>query len=147
MKQKQLQATSVPSPIPRSLNNTPKSSPSYQPLEIILKKELMSKQNFDNVYLGREKQSKCILALKVLLKTQLEKIRGKDQLRREAEIESHLRHPNIFRLYGYFYDATSLPNSRTGTPWICLWRTSQTVSLMSRGLLLFYNRTGKCPVL
>ncbi|KAF2074966.1 hypothetical protein CYY_003751 [Polysphondylium violaceum] len=30
---------------------------------------------------------------------------GKEhQLRREIEIQSHLRHPNILRLYGYFYD-------------------------------------------
>jgi serine/threonine protein kinase len=29
------------------------------------------------------------------------------QLRREIEIQSHLRHPNILRLYGYFYDAVS----------------------------------------
>jgi serine/threonine protein kinase len=27
------------------------------------------------------------------------------QLRREIEIQSHLRHPNILRLYGYFCDA------------------------------------------
>jgi aurora kinase, other len=27
------------------------------------------------------------------------------QLRREVEIQSHLRHPNILRLYGYFYDS------------------------------------------
>jgi len=26
------------------------------------------------------------------------------QLRREIEIQSHLRHPNILRMYGYFYD-------------------------------------------
>ena len=26
------------------------------------------------------------------------------QLRREVEIQAHLRHPNILRLYGYFYD-------------------------------------------
>ena len=25
-------------------------------------------------------------------------------LRREIEIQSHLRHPNILRLFGYFYD-------------------------------------------
>jgi len=28
------------------------------------------------------------------------------QLRREIEIQSHLRHPNILRLFGYFYDET-----------------------------------------
>ena len=27
------------------------------------------------------------------------------QLEREIEIQSHLRHPNILRLYNYFYDA------------------------------------------
>lgn len=26
------------------------------------------------------------------------------QLRREVEIQAHLRHPNILRLYGYFHD-------------------------------------------
>jgi len=30
------------------------------------------------------------------------------QLRREIEIQSHLRHPNILRLFGYFYDETRL---------------------------------------
>ena len=30
------------------------------------------------------------------------------QLRREIEIQSHLRHPNILRLYGYFYDEVQL---------------------------------------
>ena len=28
------------------------------------------------------------------------------QLRREIEIQSHLRHPNILRMFGYFYDET-----------------------------------------
>jgi len=28
------------------------------------------------------------------------------QLRREIEIQSHLRHANILRMYGYFYDET-----------------------------------------
>jgi serine/threonine protein kinase len=30
------------------------------------------------------------------------------QLRREIEIQSHLRHPNIIRLYGYFHDDTNI---------------------------------------
>ena len=30
------------------------------------------------------------------------------QLRREIEIQSHLRHPNILRLFGYFYDETRI---------------------------------------
>ncbi|KAG6938626.1 aurora kinase A [Chelydra serpentina] len=66
----------------------------------------LGKGKFGNVYLAREKQSKFILALKVLFKTQLEKAGVEHQLRREVEIQSHLRHPNILRLYGYFHDAT-----------------------------------------
>ncbi|CAA0839878.1 Serine/threonine-protein kinase Aurora-1 [Striga hermonthica] len=48
--------------------------------------------------------SKKIVALKVLFKDQLKASQVEDQLRREVEIQSHLRHPNILRLYGYFYD-------------------------------------------
>lgn len=36
--------------------------------------------------------------------TQLQHSKVEHQLRREVEIQSHLRHPNILRLYGYFYD-------------------------------------------
>ncbi|KAL9254303.1 Serine/threonine-protein kinase Aurora-1-like protein [Drosera capensis] len=49
-------------------------------------------------------QSNHIVALKVLFKTQLKQSQVEHQIRREVEIQSHLRHPNILRLYGYFYD-------------------------------------------
>lgn len=42
----------------------------------------------------------------VLFKNQLQQSNVEHQLRREIEIQSHLRHPNILRLYGYFYDST-----------------------------------------
>eukprot|EP01114_Cavostelium_apophysatum_P013552 TRINITY_DN3306_c0_g1_i2.p1 TRINITY_DN3306_c0_g1~~TRINITY_DN3306_c0_g1_i2.p1 ORF type:complete len:439 (+),score=131.81 TRINITY_DN3306_c0_g1_i2:72-1388(+) len=61
---------------------------------------------FGNVYLAREKSSKFVCALKVLYKSQLQKNKVEHQLRREIEIQSHLRHPGILRLYGYFYDKT-----------------------------------------
>lgn len=64
----------------------------------------LGKGKFGNVYLAREKSSKYIVALKVLFKSQLQKYGVEHQLRREIEIQSHLRHPNILRLYGYFYD-------------------------------------------
>lgn len=66
----------------------------------------LGKGKFGNVYLAREKKSKFIVALKVLFKSQLQKNGVEHQLRREIEIQSHLRHPNILRLYGYFYDET-----------------------------------------
>ncbi|CAK4710520.1 hypothetical protein LEN26_011145 [Aphanomyces euteiches] len=64
----------------------------------------LGRGKFGNVYLVREKKSKYIVALKVLQKTQLSKANVEHQLRREIEIQSHLRHKNILRLYGYFYD-------------------------------------------
>lgn len=64
----------------------------------------LGKGKFGNVYLAREKRSKYIIALKVIFKHQVQKAGCEHQLRREIEIQSHLRHPNILRLYGYFYD-------------------------------------------
>ncbi|CAN6456873.1 unnamed protein product [Victoria cruziana] len=66
----------------------------------------LGRGKFGNVYLAREKKSKYIVALKVLFKSQLKQSQVEHQLRREVEIQSHLRHPNILRLYGYFYDQT-----------------------------------------
>ncbi|XP_066090965.1 aurora kinase A [Saccopteryx bilineata] len=131
LKQKQLQATSGPRPLSRPLNPTQNSEQPQPPapgndsekeLESKKKNEESKKRQwvledfeigrplgkgkFGNVYLAREKQSKFILALKVLFKAQVEKAGVEHQLRREVEIQSHLRHPNILRLYGYFHDAT-----------------------------------------
>jgi len=64
----------------------------------------LGKGKFGNVYLARERKSKYICALKVLFKGQLVHNQVQHQLRREIEIQAHLRHPNILRLYGYFYD-------------------------------------------
>ena len=61
---------------------------------------------FGRVYLAREKRTHFIVALKVLYKKQIQQSKVEHQLRREIEIQSHLRHPNILRLYGYFYDQT-----------------------------------------
>ncbi|KAG6524457.1 hypothetical protein ZIOFF_014366 [Zingiber officinale] len=66
----------------------------------------LGRGKFDYVYLAREKKSNHIVALKVLFKSQLKQSQVEHQLRREVEIQSHLRHPNILRLYGYFYDQT-----------------------------------------
>ena len=51
----------------------------------------LGKGKFGNVYLAREKASKYIVALKVLFKSQLQKAQVEHQLRREIEIQSHLR--------------------------------------------------------
>ena len=65
----------------------------------------LGKGKFGHVYLARERKSGFIVALKVLYRTELESANVEKQLRREIEIQSHLRHVNILRLYGYFYDS------------------------------------------
>ncbi|XP_014219772.1 aurora kinase C [Copidosoma floridanum] len=66
----------------------------------------LGKGKFGNVYLAREKTSKFIVAMKVLFKDQIIKADIEHQVRREIEIQTHLRHPNILRMYGYFHDET-----------------------------------------
>lgn len=66
----------------------------------------LGKGKYGSVYLARERRSRYIVGLKVLFKEQLLIGQVEHQLRREIEIQSHLRHPNILRLFGYFYDKT-----------------------------------------
>ena len=58
------------------------------------------------------KQADKQLRAQVLFKSQLQQSNVEHQLRREIEIQSHLRHPNILRLYGYFYDEVGFDNFR-----------------------------------
>jgi len=64
----------------------------------------LGRGKFGSVYLAREKRTKYIVAIKVMQKRQLSKANVEHQLRREIEIQSHLAHKNILRMYGYFYD-------------------------------------------
>jgi len=95
-----------PPPKPNSLSDYPTGKRSKWQLSDFEIGKPLGKGKFGNVYLAREKASKYIVALKVLFKTQLQKAQVEHQLRREIEIQSHLRHPNILRLFGYFYDET-----------------------------------------
>lgn len=64
----------------------------------------LGRGKFGHVYLAREKQSQFIVALKILSKKQLIKSGVEHQLRREIEIQSHLKHQNVLRMYGFFWD-------------------------------------------
>ncbi|XP_022213506.2 LOW QUALITY PROTEIN: aurora kinase C [Drosophila obscura] len=64
----------------------------------------LGRGKFGNVYLAREKESQFVVALKVLFKRQIGESNVEHQVRREIEIQSHLRHPHILRLYAYFHD-------------------------------------------
>jgi aurora kinase len=66
----------------------------------------LGKGKFGRVYLARERTSNFICALKVLYKSELQQGTGVEkQVRREIEIQSNLRHPNILKLYGHFHDS------------------------------------------
>ncbi|KFB42377.1 AGAP001793-PA-like protein [Anopheles sinensis] len=68
----------------------------------------LGRGKFGNVYLAREKETKFVIALKVLFKKQVKSQGIEHQVRREIEIQSHLRHPNILRMYGYFHDESRI---------------------------------------
>ncbi|KAF4581861.1 serine/threonine-protein kinase Eg2 [Ophiocordyceps camponoti-floridani] len=65
----------------------------------------LGKGKFGRVYLARERTSGFICALKVLHKSELQVGGVERQVRREIEIQSNLRHPNILQLFGHFHDS------------------------------------------
>jgi serine/threonine protein kinase len=60
--------------------------------------------SFGVVHLAREKKSKFIVALKIMNKEPIQNCNLEAQMRREIEIQAQVRHPNIARLFGYFWD-------------------------------------------
>ena len=97
--------TTIPAqPIkPATTNNDGNNSRRWTLADFDIGKPL-GKGKFGNVYLAREKQSKFVVALKVLFKSAIKEYNIEHQVRREIEIQSHLRHNNILRMYGYFHD-------------------------------------------
>ncbi|RDW65373.1 putative protein kinase Eg22 [Coleophoma crateriformis] len=65
----------------------------------------LGKGKFGRVYLARERSSGFVCALKVLHKNEIQQGKVEKQVRREIEIQSNLRHPNVLQLYGHFHDS------------------------------------------
>ncbi|KAL9086708.1 MAG: hypothetical protein Q9165_007027 [Trypethelium subeluteriae] len=65
----------------------------------------LGKGKFGRVYLARERKHGFFCVLKVLYKDELLQGRVEKQVRREIEIQSNLRHPNVLNLYGHFHDS------------------------------------------
>lgn len=73
----------------------------------------LGRGTFGEVYLVHNKQTDLSTeinqyALKVLNKKQIHAAQLEDWVRREIEIQSHLRHPNIVRCFGFFHDPHSI---------------------------------------
>ncbi|KAF2113472.1 serine/threonine-protein kinase-like protein [Lophiotrema nucula] len=64
----------------------------------------LGKGKFGRVYLAKERATGFVCALKVLHKNELQQGKVEKQVRREIEIQSHLTHPNILKLFGHFHD-------------------------------------------
>ena len=72
-------------------------------MDFDLSSQTLGKGKFGTVLLAREKTHKFICALKCLPKDSLQDL--EIQLRREIDIQTHLSHPHILSMYGYFWDA------------------------------------------
>lgn len=64
----------------------------------------LGKGKFGKVYLVKDKKTGFVSALKCMEKKELIDYKVEKQFRREVEIQSNLRHPNVLRLFGHFHD-------------------------------------------
>lgn len=64
----------------------------------------LGRGKFGHVFLAKEKRTNFIVAIKVLTKKQLEGHQLELLTRSEIEIQCHLRHKNILRMYSWFAD-------------------------------------------
>ncbi|RLN93023.1 hypothetical protein BBJ28_00019784 [Nothophytophthora sp. Chile5] len=87
----------------QSLSERLAGNPKWEMDDFIVTKNL-GQGKFGNVYLAKEKYSNVTVALKVLFKSPLTRDGGACNLKREVEIQARLRHPNVLRMHGYFYD-------------------------------------------
>eukprot|EP00916_Digyalum_oweni_P021022 GHVL01034990.1.p1 GENE.GHVL01034990.1~~GHVL01034990.1.p1 ORF type:complete len:586 (-),score=80.46 GHVL01034990.1:140-1897(-) len=59
---------------------------------------------FGAVYYARERRTGFVCVMKVLYKNRILRLKMAPQVQLEIEVQSHLWHPNILRLYSYFWD-------------------------------------------
>ncbi|SCU98906.1 LAFA_0G20780g1_1 [Lachancea sp. 'fantastica'] len=64
----------------------------------------LGKGKFGKVYCVKHKPTGFICALKAMKKSEIVQYNVEKQFRREVEIQSALKHPNLTKLYGYFHD-------------------------------------------
>lgn len=70
--------------------------------------KVLGKGKLGKVYCVKHKQSGIICAIKVMSKKELVDLKLEKNFRREIDIQRSLKHPNISRLYGFFFDETNV---------------------------------------
>ncbi|CAE8594957.1 unnamed protein product [Polarella glacialis] len=63
---------------------------------------------FGHIQLAKETRSRAVVALKVVKKRRVERMRTQRHLAREVDIQAHLRHENVLRLFGFFWDESEI---------------------------------------
>lgn len=69
---------------------------------------LLGRGKFGQVWLAKEKEKNFIVALKIIPIKEIQSPETAKQIRREIEIHSNLRHKNVLRMYGHFYDRDNI---------------------------------------
>jgi len=64
----------------------------------------LGKGRFGDVFLARERKTNYIVALKILNKSEIQRLNAERLIVREIKIHSFTDHPNIIKLYGFFHD-------------------------------------------
>ncbi|EGV62048.1 spindle assembly checkpoint kinase [Yamadazyma tenuis] len=68
----------------------------------------LGKGKLGSVYCVKHKASNFVCALKVMNLETLRSLKLQKNLQREIEIQSSLQHPNILKLFSYFYDSKNV---------------------------------------
>lgn len=63
---------------------------------------------FGEIHLARERVTSSVTVLKSLRKRRIERLRVRRHVAHEIEIQGHLRHPGVLKLYGFFWDETHI---------------------------------------
>lgn len=69
---------------------------------------ILGKGKLGKVYCAKHISSDYIVALKIMSKKELVELKLEKNFRREIEIQSHLVHSKISRLYGFFHDSKNV---------------------------------------
>jgi len=64
----------------------------------------LGRGKFGSIYLARCRVTHYLFALKVVNKKRILRFGMEFQVQREIDIQAHLRHPNIIRVYDWFFD-------------------------------------------
>jgi serine/threonine protein kinase len=88
---------------PRSEPSREKSNQIWKISDFMIGR-MLGRGKFGIVYLVKEKTTGYVLALKVMEKNRFPDSDSRSHINEELQIHKYLNHPNIVKMFGYFYD-------------------------------------------